>query len=113
MSGFSTLLDGIRFVTRECVRIKITRTRQGEIDGVDLSMFQVGIVYEVAPSLATYLITTSSAELAPAEIPDALMPMVDARVSVMSEQLRAAVANERLRSPRGDAERDPKRSDEG
>jgi len=44
------------------VRVLITRKRDEEIDGIDLRSFQVGFSYEVSPSLATYLLTTRSAE---------------------------------------------------
>ena len=42
--------------------IRILRPRRGEIEGVELSDFDVGATYDVAPSLATYLIVTQSAE---------------------------------------------------
>ena len=44
------------------MRIRIRQKRRGEIDGVSLDKFQVGLTYEVQPSLATYLITTGCAE---------------------------------------------------
>ena len=44
------------------MRIRIRQARRGEIDGVSLDKFQVGLTYEVQPSLATYLITTGCAE---------------------------------------------------
>ena len=44
------------------MRVRITRRRPGEVDGVDLSSFEVGMLYDVSPSLATYLIMTGSAE---------------------------------------------------
>lgn len=44
------------------MRIKITRNRQGVIDGVNLATFHEGRVYEVDPSVGSYLVVTSSAE---------------------------------------------------
>jgi hypothetical protein len=44
------------------MRVRITRRRSGEIDGIDLSAFDEGVTYEVSASLGTYLIMTSSAE---------------------------------------------------
>ena len=62
----------------------MSRTRQGEIDGVDLATSQVGFIYDVAPSLATYLITTDSAQLEPSDAAAVAMPLAHGRVSVMS-----------------------------
>ena len=44
------------------MRIRITRRRPGEVDGIDLSRFEVGVVYDVSPSLGTYLIMTGHAD---------------------------------------------------
>lgn len=44
------------------MRVRITRRRPGEVDGVDLSSFEVGSMYDVSASLATYLIMTGSAD---------------------------------------------------
>ena len=44
------------------VRVRITRARTGEIDGVDLADFEVGITYNLPPTLAAYLVVTMSAE---------------------------------------------------
>ena len=44
------------------VRVRITRVRAGEIDGVDLADFEVGITYNLPPTLAAYLVVTMSAE---------------------------------------------------
>lgn len=43
------------------MRVRITRARQGEIDGVRLDAFQIGEVYDLPSSLATYLVITASA----------------------------------------------------
>jgi hypothetical protein len=44
------------------MRIRIRQARRGEVDGISLEKFQVGAIYDVPPSLATYLITTGCAE---------------------------------------------------
>ena len=44
------------------MRIRITRPQVGEVNGLDLSRFEVGAVYEVDSSVGTYLVTTRSAE---------------------------------------------------
>lgn len=44
------------------MRIRMTRAVRGDVDGILLTNFQVGLTYDVSPSLATYLIMTGSAE---------------------------------------------------
>ena len=44
------------------MRIRILRPRVHELDGVDLSVFHPGSLYEVEPSIATYLIVSGVAE---------------------------------------------------
>jgi hypothetical protein len=46
------------------VRVRITRSRSGELDGVDLADFEVGITYNLPAALAGYLVVTLSAEFA-------------------------------------------------
>jgi hypothetical protein len=56
------------------MRIRIIRPQSGEIDGLDLGRFEVGSVYEVGSSVATYLITTRAAEpVAASERPDSTL----------------------------------------
>jgi hypothetical protein len=45
-----------------CVRIRITRHCRDEIDGVSLDHFEVGLTYNVDPSLASYLVAIGCAE---------------------------------------------------
>jgi hypothetical protein len=59
MHPFGTALGGGKHYP---VRIRVTRARSGELDGVALDSFVVGQVYEVPASLATYLVITGSAE---------------------------------------------------
>jgi hypothetical protein len=44
------------------VRLKITRRLSGSIDGVQLSRFQPGTLYDVATSVGTYLLAIGAAE---------------------------------------------------
>jgi hypothetical protein len=44
------------------MRIRITKSRTGVIDGVNLNVFHEGHNYEVDQSIASYLIVTGSAE---------------------------------------------------
>jgi hypothetical protein len=44
------------------MRIRILQPRTARIDGIDLSMFHPGHVYEVESSVATYLIVSGVAE---------------------------------------------------
>ena len=44
------------------VRLKITRRLSGSIDGLQLSHFQVGELYDVGTSLGSYLLALGAAE---------------------------------------------------
>ena len=44
------------------MRLRITRAIAGSIDGIQLSHFVVGGVYDVAPSVATFLVSVGAAE---------------------------------------------------
>jgi hypothetical protein len=44
------------------MRLKITRALSGSIDGIQLSLFVVGHVYEVSASLGSFLIAVGAAE---------------------------------------------------
>ena len=75
------------------MRIRITRQPQGEVDGISLAELEVGLIYELSPSVATYLISLGNAEpiLDAAPIP----PQFERRVSVLSEKWRAVAADRR------------------
>ena len=45
------------------MRVRIVSEHPGEVDGVPLSAFQVGLTYEVSTSIGTYLIAMRCAEL--------------------------------------------------
>jgi hypothetical protein len=57
------------------MRVRITHRRPGEVDGVDLSRFEVGLMYDVSPSLATYLIMTGTADPVVDERPALVLPV--------------------------------------
>lgn len=59
------------------MRVRITHRRPGEVDGVDLSAFEVGFVYDVSPSLATYLIMTGTADPVVDDRPALIVPVDD------------------------------------
>jgi hypothetical protein len=61
---------------RSPVRVRITRPRRGEIDGVNLSHLETGIVYNLPTTLAAYLLLTQSAEAAKDGEPDRPETMV-------------------------------------
>jgi hypothetical protein len=56
------------------MRVRIIRRQRGDVDGINLEAFQVGLVYDVAPSLATYLLTVGSAELVGLDEPSLVIP---------------------------------------
>ena len=77
------------------MRIRITRNRYGIIDGVNLATFHTGRVYEVDPSVGSYLVVTSSAEPVDASGP-ALVVSGDTSemVVAMTPELKPDVAAE-------------------
>ena len=57
------------------MRVRITKTLRGSIDGIQLSRLAVGQVYDVYTSLACYLLSEQMAEPAPHEEPTAVVPI--------------------------------------
>jgi len=57
------------------MRIRIVRRPVGEVDGVDLSRFEVGAVYDVNASIATYLMVGGQAEPVSDTAPARIVPM--------------------------------------
>ena len=57
------------------VRLKITRRLTGSIDGLQLSHFQVGDVYDVGTALGSYLLALGAAEPVLAEPPAKIVPI--------------------------------------
>ena len=46
----------------DALRVRIVRFVGGEVDGIPLRTFQVGVTYDVNPSLGSYLIIAGAAE---------------------------------------------------
>jgi hypothetical protein len=81
------------------MRVRITRSREGEVDGIDLKTFLKGVTYDVSPSLGTYLVTTASAELLAPDEPAAEESLSEVRFAAAVETFRE-VANEMRRARR-------------
>ena len=56
------------------MRVRITKTLTGSIDGIRLSRLAKGQVYDVYTSLACYLLSEQMAEPAPEHEPTAALP---------------------------------------
>lgn len=74
------------------MRVRITRSAVGEVDGIVLSAFQAGLTYEVGSSLGSYLITTNCAEPVGTDDPALLVPLYDAHVAMSADRIRAVAA---------------------
>jgi hypothetical protein len=59
----------------QAMRVRITKTLAGSIDGIQLSHFTKGQVYDVYTSLACYLLSEQMAEPAPNDQPTAQLPI--------------------------------------
>jgi hypothetical protein len=57
------------------MRVRITKTLTGSIDGIQLSRLSKGQVYDVYTSLACYLLSEKMAEPAPEHEPIAPLPI--------------------------------------
>jgi hypothetical protein len=57
------------------MRVRITKTLTGSIDGIQLSRLSKGQVYDVYTSLACYLLSEKMAEPAPEREPTAALPV--------------------------------------
>lgn len=57
------------------MRVRITKTLTGSIDGIQLSRLAKGQVYDVYTSLACYLLSEQMAEPAPEHEPTAAPPI--------------------------------------
>jgi hypothetical protein len=77
------------------LRIRITRPREGEVDGVELETFAVGMIYEVSPSLGTYLIATDSAVFVESNEAISVFPFNDVRLGRFIERARSVAAESR------------------
>jgi hypothetical protein len=57
------------------MRVRITRTLTGSIDGIQLSRLSKGHVYDVNTSLACYLLSEEMAEPASSDEPTSVLPV--------------------------------------
>ena len=75
------------------MRIRITRKPEGSIDGIQLARLDVGRVYEVSTSLASYLLCEQLAEPAGDDAPAIVLPLGEHRsFAVPSGEFRPARA---------------------
>ena len=87
------------------VRIRITQSVVGRIDGIRLEQFETGRVYNVTPTLACYLISVGSATLVelepgtPPALPDQGIDRLDQSRGETPVDARAEAA-ERAPTPR-------------
>jgi hypothetical protein len=73
------------------MRVRMTRKADGEVDGIYLKAFQAGLMYDVSPSLGSYLITTDCAEPVGDDDPALLVPLIEAQITMSAERVRAVV----------------------
>ena len=57
------------------MRVRITKRLEGSIDGIQLSRLSKGQVYDIATSLACYLLSEGMAEPASSDEPTAVLPV--------------------------------------
>jgi hypothetical protein len=84
------------------MRVRITKTLTGSIDGIQLSRLSKGQVYDVYTSLACYLLSEKMAEPVPEQEPIAAIP-------VKNQKPEPAAASKRLTVPRAIAADRPRR----
>ncbi len=72
------------------MRVYMTRSERGEVDGIQLATFQVGLTYDVPATLATYLITSGLADPVTDEAPALIVPVAEVRVVVNPEPVAVA-----------------------
>jgi hypothetical protein len=58
------------------MRLRITRTVSGSIDGIQLSHFEIGQLYEVGTAVGSYLLAVGAAEPVAEEGPALIVPTV-------------------------------------
>jgi hypothetical protein len=84
------------------MRVRITKTLVGSIDGIRLSRLVKGQVYDVYTSLACYLLSEQMAEPVPEQEPIAALP-------IKNQKPEHADASKRIPFPRGMAADRPRR----
>ena len=82
------------------MRVRITKTLTGSIDGIRLSRLAKGQVYDVYTSLACYLLSEKMAEPAPEHEPTATPPIENQKpkpADASKRKLAHAIAADRPR----------------
>jgi hypothetical protein len=82
------------------VRLKITRRLSGSIDGLQLSHFEPGALYDVGTSLGSYLLALGAAEPVIDETPARILPIGEARSRDRRTWSSVAAAADRPRRKR-------------
>jgi hypothetical protein len=62
-------------VAPDIVRVRIIRRLTGSVDGIELTPFQPGVVYDLSTTLGSYLLCVRVAEPAPDDSPAFAMPL--------------------------------------
>jgi hypothetical protein len=92
------------------MRVRITKSLTGSIDGIQLSRLSQGHVYDVNTSLGCYLLSEEMAEPAPNESPTAILPVEEQlfrkapTVSTTGVVLPKSTAADRVKRRREDPE---------
>jgi len=81
------------------MRVRILRSRRGEVDGIPLDRFAIGRVYNVPASLATYLIVEHLAEAESDSEPALVVPLKDAESSQTSRPTDEKTREQQRRHP--------------
>ena len=74
------------------MRVRMKKARREEVDGLDLSMLQVGLTYNVTAMLGAYLVTSGAAEWTDSE-PDVSVRVSERRISVALDKSQAVAAD--------------------
>jgi hypothetical protein len=74
------------------MRVRITKELAGSIDGIQLARLFKGQVYDVATSLACYLLSEGMAEPASNEKPTAVLP-IESQIGEQSAETRGKGLN--------------------
>jgi len=88
------------------MRIRMVRRPHGEVDGVDLNRFEVGTMYDVTASIATYLMVGNYAEPVADTTPARVVPVdmateIRNRVKHVSDKAAEVSRKRKRRETRG------------
>jgi hypothetical protein len=95
------------------LRLRVTKTLFGSIDGIQLGRFKAGYVYFVGPTLATYLLSLGAAEIVADDIPASILAPDQLMFGPLNSE-KAAFSFDRhfdvvLAKPRSEASERPRR----